>query len=153
MLNAGDPCPSFEVRASDGTLLKLEDFRGHKNVILYFYPKDFTGICTKETCGFRDLLAKLGTDSTQVIGVSADSDESHIKFAAEYNVQFPLVADPKKVLAKRFDAAGGLMGVLGMTKRITFVIDKESKIAGVIEGAMSADKHVEGVRALLAQLS
>ena len=133
--------------------MRLSDFRGQKNVILYFYPKDFTPTCTKETCGFRDLLTKLGSESTAVIGVSADDDSSHESFREKHEVNFPLVADPKKEIAKKYGAAGGLTGVLGMTKRLTFVIGKDGVIAEVLSGMFSADKHVEGARKALERLA
>jgi thioredoxin-dependent peroxiredoxin len=153
MIRVGDEAPTFRVRAADGNEVDLAAYRGQKNVVVYFYPKDFTNVCTKETCGFRDLLAELGGESVQIIGISTDSDESHVEFAAKYQVQFPLIADPKKEIAKKFDAGGGFFGILGMTKRITFVINKAGMVEGVIEGAMSAEKHVEGVRAMLKKLA
>jgi peroxiredoxin Q/BCP len=148
----GQDAPPFEVVASDGRKLKLEDFRGKKNVVLYFYPKDFTPICTKETCGFRDMYDELTGKDTEVIGVSLDSDESHRKFAEHHKVPFPLVADRNKELAKAYGAYGGLRAVLGNAKRITFVIDKKGKIAAVFESELRAGKHLDGVRETLARL-
>src|SRR5580658_5480684 len=85
MPKAGDTAPSFEGTDQDGKDVKLSDFAG-KNVLLYFYPKDFTGGCTKEACGFRDRLADLQTNDVVVIGVSHDTAESHAKFAQQYNL-------------------------------------------------------------------
>ena len=78
--------PDFDVISSDGRALKSADFRGKKNVVLYFYPQDFTAVCTRETCGFRDMYEDLKSQDTEVIGVSFDDDESHEKFRKEYNV-------------------------------------------------------------------
>lgn len=153
MLAAGDLAPDFSATSSAGTAVKLSDYRGKKNVILYFYPKDFTSVCTKETCGFRDLLGKLGNGDTEVIGVSADSDSSHEDFRKKYELGFPLLADPDKKIAKLYGAYGGLTGVLGMTKRITFVIGKDGKIAEALDGFFSADRHVEGARMALERLA
>ncbi len=153
MPEIGDLAPDFSSVASDGTAVTLSEHRGKRNVILYFYPKDFTPTCTRETCGFRDLLSKLGSDTTAVIGVSADDDSSHEDFRAKHEVNFPLVADPDKKIAKLYGAAGGLTGVLGMTKRLTFVIGKDGRIAEALTGMFDASKHVEGARKALERLT
>lgn len=153
MPEVGDQAPDFSATSSDGSAVKLSDYVGQKNVILYFYPKDFTSVCTKETCGFRDLLQKLGGEHTVVIGVSTDSDAKHEEFRQAYDVDFPLLADPDKRIATLYGAAGGLFGVLGMTKRLTFVIGQDGRIAAKLAGSFSADAHVEGARKALARLS
>ncbi len=79
-LKVGDTAPPFDVTSSDGKKLKLDDYRGKKNVVLYFYPKDFTPGCTAEACGFRDQYTDLQTRDTEVIGVSLDSDGKHERF-------------------------------------------------------------------------
>lgn len=151
-LRVGQKAPDFDVVSSSGKSLKLADFAGKKNVVLYFYPGDFTPICTKETCGMRDMYADLESKETEVIGVSVDSNESHEKFAAEYKVPFALVSDKNKGLAKVYGATSFLRDILGKTARITFVIDKKSQIAAIFEGELSAKKHVEGVRSAVARL-
>jgi peroxiredoxin Q/BCP len=147
----GDPAPEFDVVASDGRRYALRDLRGKKNVVLYFYPKDFTMVCTAETCGFRDIYAQASED-TEVIGVSLDSDESHRKFAETHGVQFPLIADKDKSLTRAYGAVGLIRSMLGLARRVTFVIDKGGRIAGVFEGELSPKPHLEGVRTLLAKL-
>jgi thioredoxin-dependent peroxiredoxin len=152
-LAVGQKAPEFEVVASSGKRLKLSDFLGKKNVVLYFYPGDFTLVCTKETCGFRDAYEDLKSADTEVIGVSVDSDESHRKFAEEYKLPFDLVSDENRDLAKRYDATGGfLRNILGKASRLTYVIDKKGEIAGVFKGELSASKHVEGARDLIKKL-
>jgi thioredoxin-dependent peroxiredoxin len=152
-LRVGQKAPEFDVVSSDGKALKLSDFAGKKNVVLYFYPGDFTPICTKETCGFRDMYADLATKDTEVIGVSIDSDESHQKFAAEYKVQFALVSDKNRDLAKTYGATGLLQNILGKAGRVTYVIDKSGQIAAAFQGELSASKHVDGVKAAIAKLA
>lgn len=152
MLHVGDKAPEFTSTASDGAHVSLASYRGQKHVVLYFYPKDFTSVCTRETCGFRDMLSGLSEDDTVVIGVSTDDDASHEKFRAAHQVSFPLLADPQKTIARQYGAAGGLFGVLGMTKRLTFVIDKNGTIAEILGGAFDANKHVEGARRALERL-
>ena len=152
-LRIGDAAPDFDVVAHDGTRLQLSAFRGQKNVVLYFYPKDFTLVCTKEACGFRDMYEELVGADTEVIGVSVDSDESHGRFAKQHGVGFPLVADPKKELATKYGATSPLRDLLGATKRITYVIDKTGKIAGIFDSQIRAGQHLEGVRGAVAALS
>jgi peroxiredoxin Q/BCP len=152
-LKIGQKAPAFDVVSSAGKTLKLSDFAGKKNVVLYFYPGDFTPICTKETCGFRDMYADLESKDTEVIGVSVDSDESHQKFVAEYKLPFSLVSDKNRDLAKTYGATSLLGNILGKTGRITFLIDKKGEIAGIFQAELSASKHVDGVRQALAKLA
>lgn len=151
-LRVGQKAPDFDVVTSDGKALKLSGFRGKKNVVLYFYPADFTLVCTRETCGFRDAYEELAGKDTEVIGISVDSDASHRKFAAEHNVPFPLVADESFALAKQFEASSFLRNLLKKAARITYVIDKKGDIAGVFQSELSAGHHVDGVRELVRKL-
>ena len=102
---------------------------------------------------FRDAYEELAEGETEVIGVSVDSDESHRKFAAKHSLQFNLVSDPEKKLAKAYGATSLLRDILGKTSRITYVIDKKGEIAGVFQGELSASKHVEGARDLIKKLA
>ncbi len=151
-LKIGDQAPDFDVTAHDGKRLHLADYRGKKNVVLYFYPKDFTAVCTAEACGFRDMYDELMGKDTEVIGVSVDDNASHEAFAKKHGVTFPLVADPKKELASKYKATGFLMDLMGGTKRITYVIDKAGKIAGVFDSAIRAGQHLGGVKTTIAGL-
>jgi thioredoxin-dependent peroxiredoxin len=153
VLKVGQDAPSFEATASNGKRVALADYRGKKNVVLFFYPKDFTKVCTAEVCGFRDMYEDLVGKDTEVIGVSLDSDESHEKFATKHNVPYPLVADKGRSLAKSYEAVGGLGGLIGITKRVTYVIDKAGKIVGAFDGTFDADPHLGGVREAVARLA
>lgn len=151
-LRIGEKAPEFEVVSASGRTLALSAFRGKKNVVLYFYPADFTPVCTKETCGFRDAHEDLATQNTEVIGVSVDSDASHRKFAEKYDVPFELVADENRALATRYDTVGLFRKLLGRVDRITYVIDKNGLIAGVFDSPLRASSHVDGVRNLVTAL-
>ncbi|MDB4940802.1 MAG: Thiol peroxidase, Bcp-type [Labilithrix sp.] len=151
-LRVGDKAPDFDVVSSAGKRLALAELAGKKNVVLYFYPGDFTPICTKESCGFRDLYAELESKDTEVIGVSIDSNESHERFAKEHSLPFSLVSDAEKELARRYGASSFLGKLLGKPGRVTFVIDKKGVIAGVLASELSAAKHVEGARDLIRRL-
>src|SRR5258706_15527782 len=105
-LRVGQKAPDFDLTSSAGDRLRLSDFRGKKNVVLYFYPHDFTPVCTRETCGFRDMMSELAGKDTEVIGVSFDDDASHEAFRKEHSVPFALVADTQRALAKTYEATG-----------------------------------------------
>jgi peroxiredoxin Q/BCP len=151
-LIAGQEAPLFDLPATGGRRVKLEDYRGKKNVVLYFYPKDFTPVCTKEACGFRDAYEDLVAADTEVIGVSVDSDGSHEKFAEKFGLPFPLVSDPKRELASKYACLGLLSKLIGRVNRVTYVIDKAGKVAKVLESELSANHHLSGVREAIAAL-
>jgi peroxiredoxin Q/BCP len=151
-LRVGDKAPPFDVTSSDGRRVRLEDLAGKKNVVLYFYPKDGTPVCTAEACGFRDMYEELRAADTEVVGVSVDDDASHGRFAHKHGVPFPLVADPERKLVRAYDAVGGLARILGGAKRVTYVIDRQGKVAAVFDSAFFAKQHLEGVKETIARL-
>jgi peroxiredoxin Q/BCP len=152
-LAVGQKAPEFDVTSSSGKRLALSEMLGKKNVVLYFYPGDFTLVCTRETCGFRDAFEELASKDTEVIGISVDSNDSHEKFAKEYNVPFSLVSDENKALAKTYEAVGLLTSLIGRISRVTYVIDKNGLIAGVFKAELNATKHVDGVKDLIRKLA
>jgi peroxiredoxin Q/BCP len=155
-LKVGDTAPDFDVQAQQAgrdLRIHLQELRGKKNVVLYFYPRDFTPVCTREACGFRDLYEDLVSQDTEVVGVSVDDDASHGRFAQKHGVGFPLVSDPDKALARKYGATSKLRDLLGSTKRVTYVIDKRGVIAAVFESELRASHHVDGVKAAIAALS
>lgn len=152
-LRIGDKAPDFDVTSSDGKPLKLADFRGKKNVVLYFYPRDFTMVCTRETCGFRDMYAELASKDTEVIGVSFDDDKVHEDFRKEHHVPFSLVADTSHALSESYGATSSMVGkLLGRASRVTYLIDKEGAIVGIFKAELSASTHIDGIRKALGQL-
>lgn len=151
-LPIGQDAPDFDVVASDGRAVRLSELRGKKNVVLYFYPADFTMVCTREACGFREAYPDLVQRDTEVIGVSSDSNASHNRFAETHRVPFPLIADESRALSDKYDAKSFIHALFGRAKRVTYVIDKAGKIAGVFEGELNAASHVEGARNLVGRL-
>src|SRR5262245_58302964 len=107
-LRVGQKAPDFDAVSSSGEPIRLSSFLGKKNVVLYFYPGDFTPVCTRETCMFRDAYEELADGETEVIGVSVDSDESHRKFAGKYGLRFSLVSDRDKEIARKYEATSFL---------------------------------------------
>ena len=148
MPKAGDTAPLIQGQDQDGKTVKLADFIGKKIVLLYFYPKDFTGGCTKEACGLRDRMGDLKTNNVEVIGVSYDSVESHKKFADEYKLNFTLLADPDGKIIEAYDAK---MLALKMSKRVSFLIGLDGKIAHVTD-AMSPQTHFDEMKEAIAGL-
>ena len=114
-------------------------------------PRDFTSICTAETCGFRDMYDDLISRTTEVIGVSLDSNDSHRRFTEKYKLRFPLVSDGNKQLTRAYGALGTIRSILGIANRLTYVIDKTGTVAGVFQGSL-AEPHIRGVREMLGKL-
>jgi peroxiredoxin Q/BCP len=111
-----------------GLPVSLKDHRGKSIVVLYFYPKDFTSGCTTEACGFRDDYKLYQEKGAVVIGVSLDSVESHTKFSEKYSLPFAILSDKNKEVAKTY----GVLGTGGfLTKRVTFIIDKNGRITHI----------------------
>jgi len=145
-VKVGDTAPNFYGPTSDGS--KLTDFRGRKNVVLYFYPKDDTPGCTKEACSFRDNLKAIREMGSEIVGISVDDVDSHKKFTEKYHLPFPLVSDPDKKIATAY---GVLRDPPTMTNRVTFIIDKNGKIANIFP-KVDVTQHTEEVVAALKKL-
>ncbi len=148
MPKVGDTAPQFAGTDQDGKAVKLADFAGKKNVLLYFYPKDFTSGCTKEACGLRDRMGELQTNNVEVIGVSFDSAESHKKFITQYNLNFTLLADTDGKIVDLYDVK---MPLMKMAKRVSFLIGMDGKIVHVTD-AMSPQTHFDEMSAAIAGL-
>ena len=140
MLKEGTAAPDFEARLDSGEQFRLSDQRGSKNVVLYFYPKDFTPGCTREACSFRDNYSEVEEHDAVIIGVSGDSAETHKRFKDAHNLPFPLAADPDKRIIGLYDA----VGFLGLTTaRITYVIDKEGIIRNAFRHDLVISRHLD----------
>ena len=127
-LKVGDRAPNFTLMDEKGQPRSLKDYLGKKVVVLYFYPKDFTSGCTVEAQSFRDDYGLYEGKGSAVIGVSLDTKESHAKFSQKHNLQFPLLSDSGKEVAKAY----GVLGMGGITtKRVTFVINKGGYISRI----------------------
>ncbi|MEY3297959.1 MAG: hypothetical protein RLZZ597_1219 [Cyanobacteriota bacterium] len=150
-LSVGDPAPNFSLPDAEGNLYSLEALKGQR-VVLYFYPRDNTPGCTKEACGFRDAYAAYQEKGVTVLGVSADDAKSHSKFAAKYNLPFPLLVDEGGEVASRFGVYGlkKFMGkeYMGIT-RSTFIIGPDGTLEKIYL-KVKAETHAETVLAELA---
>ena len=134
-LKEGDRAPAIEALDQDGKKITLEEYRG-KKVVLYFYPKDNTPGCTAESCDLRDNYKKFKEEGFEILGVSADSGKSHLKFIGKYELPFRLISDTEKIVLKDYGAWGekkmygkSYMGIL----RKTFIIDEKGYVEKIIE--------------------
>lgn len=145
-LKVGDAAPKFSAQDEAGKDWKSADHVGKKVIVVYFYPADFTGGCTKQACGFRDDLDELSKQGVEVIGVSGDTVETHAMFKAHHKLNFPLLADVDAKVADAFgvenekgektanvevDGQKKSFTRKATIKRWTFVIGKDGKIAAV----------------------
>ena len=135
------------VVASDGARIDSAALKG-KPIVLYFYPKDETPGCTTEACAFRDAWATLEKSGVVLVGVSADTDESHKAFAEHHKLPFHLVSDPKLELAKRFGVSSKYIDKLGATieMRETIVIGKDGNVLKVYR-TVDPTKHAAEIEA------
>lgn len=130
----GDTAPTFTAQDQNGTAHSLADYRGRR-VALYFYPKDDTSGCTAQACDLRDNYQSLLAAGIQVLGVSIDGEKSHQKFAAKYDLPFPLLVDEDKKIVQDYGVwqEKSMYGRKYMgTMRYTFLIDAEGNIEKVI---------------------
>jgi len=150
MLKPGDKAPDFTLPSTEGKDVSLEDLRGQK-VVLYFYPKDDTPGCTKESCSFSENLGRVKKKGALIYGVSADSIVSHEKFIDKYSLSFPLLSDESREMINAYGVwqQKSMMGkkYMGIV-RTTFIIDEKGKIAHVFE-KVKVDGHTEEVLAAL----
>lgn len=150
MVAVGERAPDVSGTMADGKPLRLKDFQGRRNLVLYFFPKDFTPGCTKEACSFRDRRSEIAALDAEVIGVSFDTTEKHAAFAEHYNLPYPLLSDTDARIAGAFGVSrlGGWLP----TKRVTFVIDKQGIVRHVIRSELNIDLHIDEAIAALGEL-
>jgi thioredoxin-dependent peroxiredoxin len=150
VVEEGAAAPDFELSSDAGERVKLSDLRGNP-VVLYFYPKDDTPGCTTQACGLRDVHSEIQERGATVLGVSPDTEASHVRFRDKYGLPFPLLADPEHEVAELYgvwvekNAYGKKsMGI----KRSTFVIDDAGNVVKAMRG-VSPDGHADKVLAEL----
>ncbi len=148
MLKVGSRVPRVAGTLQDGTPVDLGVASG-RPVVVYFYPKAFTPVCTREACSFRAAYAELsGRYGATIFGVSRGSPETHARFKYSYDLPFDLVSDPDGAIARAFGVLY-LGGLLPLTKRATFVIDSEGVVRGSFHHEFSAQRHVRDAQRCL----
>lgn len=149
-LEVGNPAPPFTATLQDGSTFDSAALLGKQALVLFFYPKDNTPVCTREACGFRDAYEQFQAVGAEVVGVSSDSPASHLAFAAKHRLPFPIISDPDRRLRKLF----GVPNPLGfLPGRVTFVIDKAGMIRLVFSALLVSDDHVKKALATVAGLA
>ena len=144
-LKPGMAAPPFSAQDQNGRTVKLADFAGKSTVVLYFYPKDDTPGCTKEACSLRDGFAAIKAKGAVVLGVSADDVASHAAFSEKYHLPFPILADPGHAI---IDAYGVRMPVMGIAKRVTFIIGRDGVIREILSDVKAAEHDQQVLKAL-----
>jgi peroxiredoxin Q/BCP len=139
MLHVGEKAPGFALQSASGEIVRLSDFLGKNIIVLYFYPKDQSPVCTIEACTFRDSYEVFRENGAEVIGISPDSPESHRLFIKARHLPFILLSDPDNEVRKRYGIAA-TMGII--PGRVTFIIDRKGIIRDVFSSQFRGKKHV-----------
>jgi len=146
MVQVGDQAPDFTLKDESNNDVTLSKLIGDKYIVIYFYPKDNTPVCTRQACHFRDnwsAIKQIASDNVTVYGVSIDTVEDHQKFKEEYQLPFSLLSDPDQKAATDFGVTGSLFGLVRGRK--TFLIDKQGKIALAYDSQLFAKSHITEV--------
>ena len=138
----GDKAPLFGLPSESGETVSLADYIGKKPIVLFFYPKDNTVVCTKEACAFRDNYDEFRRlEGAEVFGISSDPVESHQDFSSEHSLPFGLLSDEKGTVRELY----GVPKTLGLFPgRVTYVINLDGLVIKIISSQLDYKKHVEG---------
>jgi peroxiredoxin Q/BCP len=138
-LRVGEPAPDFSLPSSTGEMVRLSDFRGKSAVVLFFYPKDNSPACTMEACSFRDSHETFREAGAEVIGISADSEESHRGFAERFRLPYLLLADTDGAVRARY----GVPRTFGLFPgRVSYLIDREGIVRHIFSSQFQPWRHV-----------
>ena len=149
MLKKGDLAPTFEGKDQSGNSLSLEALLSNGPVLLYFYPADFTPICTAQACAFRDRQEALTDVSLQIVGVSPQSEGSHQRFADTYDLGFPLIPDQNKQIIKAY----GVDGPFGIgVRRATYLIGVDGRILDRVVSDLFVGSHTDFIKSAIESL-
>jgi peroxiredoxin Q/BCP len=150
-LPIGGKAPDFELLDQSGNTFRLASALEKGPVVVYFYPKDFTGGCTAEACSFRDLNPEFAAAGAQVVGISRDPVESHRRFADAHRLPFTLLSDAQGAVSTAFGVEKVMFGLID--GRVTFVLDRAGVVRHRFEGLLRATKHVDEALRLVRQLA
>ena len=138
-MNIGDKCPFFKGRDQNGEEYDVSSLIGKKNLVIYFYPKNETRVCTAQACSFRDAYATFQDNNCEVIGISGDSAKSHEAFAKHHSLPFVLLSDGDKKLRKLFKVPNDYLGLI--PGRYTYIINEEGIIVEIFHDKFNAENH------------
>jgi len=138
-VQVGDLAPDFTLSDQSGAAVSLEEYLGKTDVVLYFYPRDNTAVCTEEACAFRDSYEIIKAAGAEVIGVCSDSVESHRQFAEENQLPFILLSDVGDLIRKRY----GVPTAFGLPGRVTYIIDTQGIVRHIFFSQFTSKRHVD----------
>jgi peroxiredoxin Q/BCP len=148
-VRVGDPAPDFTLPAATGEPIRLSQFRGRSEVILFFYPKDHSLVCTAEACSFRDRFEAFHEAGAEVIGISADTVETHRQFATRNRLPFHLLSDGDGAVR----AGYGVPRTLGVIPgRVTYLIDRQGIVRHIVSSQFQPARHVAEALRVLEQI-
>ena len=140
MLKVGATAPDFSLPDQSGKAIRLRDLLTKGPVLLYFYPADFTPVCTREACAFSAVEPELAKAGVSLIGISPQDEATHTRFRERYSLPFPLLADPDKKVIRDYDC-NGLLG-FGVS-RVTYLIGKDGRIQEAAKAALRVAPHLD----------
>ena len=149
-LKVGTQAPDFTLPSDDGSTFSLYNDVSEKNLILYFYPRDFTPGCTAEACEFRDSFREFEDAGVEIIGVSRDSIQRHTAFKKKFNIPYKLLSDSDGQVCDDYDA---LIPILRTPRRVSYLIDRDKKIVAVTTNFLNAVAHVSKMLSALEKLT
>ena len=143
-LQPGDLAPDFTLPSTVGEKVTLSDYRGKKNVILLFYPLDFSPVCSGDTMACAKLLPTQGGDGVEILGISVDSIWAHKAFAAQQGISYPLLADfqPRGAVAEKY---GVYLPEKGLSARTAFIVGKDGKIKDVVASDIPVARDIRAL--------
>ena len=145
-LKIGDKLPKFTAIDSNGNTFDSQSFFG-KSLVIYFYPKDETRVCTEQACSFRDKYEEFKELGAEVIGISSDSNKSHQKFASKHQLPFILLSDNNKKLRKLFGVPNDLFGLI--PGRVTYIFNENGICIGIFNSQLDPIGHIDAALKLV----
>ncbi|WP_366184742.1 peroxiredoxin [Flavobacterium ovatum] len=143
ILKVGDKVPVFSAKDVRGNVFESQSIIGEKPVVIYFYPKDDTAICTAQACGFRDSYQDFQDLGAEVIGISSDGQQSHQEFSTKHNLPFILLSDEDQKIKNQFGISSRFFGIL--SARVTFVVDKDGVVQMVFNSIFGKNHIIKAL--------
>jgi peroxiredoxin Q/BCP len=140
-IRIGDQIPDFSLLDQDGNMFNILDYKGKRKLVIFFYPQDGSLNCTKEACYFRDLSDVFSQTDAEIIGISAQSVESHRNFAQKNNLPYTLLSDSHNEVRKLFGVPYRAFGLI--PGRVTYVADKTGKVVFVFDSQTETQRHAD----------
>lgn len=144
-IEVGNKIPDFTLKDDTGKDFKVSNYIGKKKLVIYFYPKDESSVCTKEACAFRDSYEAFKSTDAVIIGINSGTVQSHANFKKHHQLPFTLLSDPDNKVLKMF----GVKDVMFLTGRETFLVDLNGKVVFKFKGMLKGDEHASSVLAFL----